>query len=85
VPKSNLPLLNLPLPPDLPKGPLDVVMGIVPSTTANAVGEMAGRWRTYFPTEFDLDNALHEIRQGCRSWPRWQVMPPSTFAFAKNL
>jgi hypothetical protein len=55
-------MLHLPLPSDLPEGPLDIVMVIIPSTNKKTVPSMAGRWRAYFSEDFDLDSTLHEIR-----------------------
>ena len=55
-------ILHLTLPPDVPDGPLDVVLVIAPAAPANAIPSLAGRWQTYFPPDFDIDSALREIR-----------------------
>ena len=54
--------LQITLPPDLPPGPLEVVLVIGPGTPAGSPTNLAGRWQGYFPAEFDLDAALKEIR-----------------------
>jgi len=55
-------VLHIPLPPDIPKGPLQVVVVIAPAQPVTLTPDMAGRWQAYFPTDFDIDNALREIR-----------------------
>lgn len=58
--------LQITLPPDLPPGPLEVVLVIGPATLAATASDqptnLAGRWASYFPADFDLDGALKEIR-----------------------
>jgi hypothetical protein len=54
--------LHLPLPPDVPDGPLEVVLVIAPVTPATATPSLAGRWQAYFPPDFDINSALREIR-----------------------
>lgn len=55
-------MLHLPLPSDVPDGPLDIVLGIAPATQTAATPRLAGRWQAYFPPDFDIDKALQEIR-----------------------
>jgi len=54
--------LHITLPPDVPDGPLEVVLVIAPTPWANSAPSLAGRWQGYFPSDFDLDSALLEIR-----------------------
>jgi hypothetical protein len=54
--------LCIPLPPDVPQGPLEVVVVIAPFQPAPPVSNLAGRWQAYFPPDFDIDSALQEIR-----------------------
>ncbi|MCX7855602.1 MAG: hypothetical protein N2556_06470 [Anaerolineae bacterium] len=54
--------LRIPLPSDVPEGPLDVVVMISSSRPALPETGLAGRWQVYFPPDFDIDRALHEIR-----------------------
>ncbi len=58
-------VLHVPLPPDVPSGPLEVVVVIAPSPSTTATSDLAGRWQAYFPPDFDIDDALQEIR---REW-----------------
>lgn len=55
-------VLRIPLPPETPQVPLEVVVVIAPSQPQVAAPDIAGRWQAYFPPDFDLDSALHEIR-----------------------
>ena len=55
-------VLRIPLPPDTPQVPLEVVVVIAPSQPDVTMPDVAGRWRAYFPPDFDLDGALYEIR-----------------------
>lgn len=55
-------VLHIPLPPETPQVPLEVVVVITPSQPQVAASDIAGRWQAYFPPDFDLDSALHEIR-----------------------
>ncbi len=55
-------VLRIPLPPDTPQVPLEVVVVITPSRPHIPITDLAGRWKAYFPSDFDLDGALHEIR-----------------------
>ncbi len=59
--------LHITLPPDVPNGPLEVVLVIAPTSLVDSVSNLAGRWQAYFPSDFDLDSALHEIRH---SWEK---------------
>jgi len=54
--------LHISLPPDVPDGPLEIVLVIVPSPPAAPTPGLAGRWQAYFPPDFDVDGALYEIR-----------------------
>ena len=54
--------LCIPLPLDVPQGPLEVIVVITPLQPAPSVSNLAGRWQTYFPPDFDIDSALQEIR-----------------------
>lgn len=58
--------LQITLPPDLPPGPLEVVLVIGPGAPIAAGGgkptNLAGRWAGYFPADFDLKGAIKEIR-----------------------
>jgi len=55
--------LHFSLPPDVPDGPLEIVLVIAPVTPTATIPSLAGRWQTYFPTDFDVDSALRGIRQ----------------------
>ncbi len=55
-------VLHLPLPPDVPDGPLDIVLVIAPATPTTVTPSLAGRWQAYFPPDFDVDKTLREIR-----------------------
>lgn len=57
--------LHIPLPPDVPEGPIEVVLVITSAQTSNTGVDLAGRWQSYFPQDFDIDQALKEIR---REW-----------------
>ena len=59
-------VLHIPLPPNAPEGPLEVVI-IIPARPVAPTPELAGRWQAYFPADFDIDNALQEIRH---EWER---------------
>jgi len=57
--------LHITLPPDVPTGPLDLVLVIAstappPTTTPS----LAGRWQAYFPEDFDVESTLQELRHG---------------------
>ncbi len=54
--------LHLTLPPDVPDGPLEVVLVIAPVAPTTTLPSLAGRWQAYFPADFELDRALQEIR-----------------------
>lgn len=54
--------LHLTLPPDVPDGPLEVVLVIAPVAPTVATPSLAGRWQAYFPADFDVEGALREIR-----------------------
>jgi len=55
-------VLHIPLPPDVPDGPMEVVLVIAPSPPSPPASSLAGRWQPYFPIDFDVDEALEEIR-----------------------
>ena len=55
-------MLRIPLPPDVPEGLLEVVVVIAPFQPVVPISNLAGRWQTYFPADFDIDSALQEIR-----------------------
>jgi hypothetical protein len=66
--------LQITLPPDVPEGPLDVVVVIAAGQSTAPTSEIAGRWETYFPRDFDIDNALREIRHEWeKEWPEEQL------------
>ncbi len=56
--------LRLDVPTDLPPGKVTVALSIEP--TAKEEGppypSLEGRWQRWFPEDFDLDEALAEIR-----------------------
>jgi len=54
--------LRIFLPPDVPQGPLEVVVVIAPLQPATPISSLAGRWQAYFPPDFDIGSALQEIR-----------------------
>ncbi len=54
--------LHIPLPPDVPDGPIEIVLVIAPIMPPLAIPTLAGRWQAYFPSDFDIDNALRQIR-----------------------
>ncbi len=55
--------LHIPLPPDIPSGPLEVVVVIAASAQDRPTSlPLQGRWQAYFPPDFDVEAALHEIR-----------------------
>ena len=55
-------VLRIPLPSDVPEGPLDIVVMISSSHPALPASGLAGRWKAFFPPDFDIDRALDEIR-----------------------
>jgi hypothetical protein len=55
-------VLHIPLPPDVPNGPLEVVLVIAPTAAPPPARSLAGRWQAHFPSDFDVDMALREIR-----------------------
>ena len=55
-------VLRVPLPPDVPPGPLEVVVVITPSWPKTTASDLTGRWQAHFPADFDIDSALQEIR-----------------------
>jgi hypothetical protein len=55
-------MLHIPLPSDIPDGPLEVVLVIASEAVHPQTPPLAGRWQTYFPPDFDIDDALHELR-----------------------
>ena len=62
--------LHLPLPPDVPDGPLDVVLVVAPTAAGAPSSGLAGRWQAYFPTDFGFESALQEIRHDWENeWP----------------
>ncbi|MFZ2362299.1 MAG: hypothetical protein WA040_23360 [Anaerolineae bacterium] len=65
--------LEITLPRDIPSGPLDIVLVIAASEAPTAAVDLAGRWRDYFPLDFDLDGALTELRHEWElEWPETQ-------------
>ncbi len=56
-------ILRIPLPPETPEGPLDVVVAIAPSQPVLPISSL-GRWQAYFPPDLDVEHALREIRHG---------------------
>ena len=63
--RTKLPMdriLRIPLPPEIPEGPLDVVVVIAPSQPVLPISSLVGRWQAYFPPDFDVERALREIR-----------------------
>ncbi|MFN3761929.1 MAG: hypothetical protein ACK4WK_01855 [Anaerolineae bacterium] len=54
--------MHIPLPSEIPEGPLDIVVIISSSRPALPASGLAGRWQAYFPPEFDMDRVLDEIR-----------------------
>lgn len=55
-------ILHIPLPPDIPNGTMEVVLVIAPVTSPSPTVDLAGRWQAHFPTDFDVNAALREIR-----------------------
>lgn len=60
-------ILRIPLPAEAGEGPLDVVVVIVPASPSSPAVPLAGRWREWFPPDFDVEEALREIR---REWEK---------------
>jgi len=55
--------LHILLPPDVPDGPLEVVLVIVAAAPVMTPRpSLAGHWQAYFPADFDLERALHDLR-----------------------
>jgi hypothetical protein len=55
--------LHLDLPTNLAPGKVEVVLVIQPQEpSAPPYPTLEGRWRDWFPTDFDLDSELQEIR-----------------------
>lgn len=64
--------LHIPLPSNMPPGPLEVVVVIAPFQPVAPAPDIVGRWQAYFPPDFDIDGALHEIR---REWEEEWTRP----------
>ncbi len=65
--------LEITLPRDIPSGPLDIVLVIAASEPPTAAVDLADRWRAYFPPDFDIDEALAEMRHEWElEWPEIQ-------------
>jgi len=63
--------LYITLPPEVPQGPLEVVVVITPFQPGPPVSNIAGRWKDYFPPDFDIDSALQEIRHEWEKEKEW--------------
>jgi len=68
-------MLRIPLPSDVPEGPLDIVVMISSSHPALPASGLAGRWKAFFPPDFDIDRALNEIRH---DWEASSLDKPET-------
>jgi len=55
-------MLHISLPPDVPEGPLEVVLVIASDISRQPIPDLVNRWQSYFPPDFDLDSSLQEIR-----------------------
>lgn len=64
--------LEVTLPRDLPAGPLDIVLVIAASEKPPATVNLAGRWQSFFPPNFNIEDALHDIRR------EWELEWPDT-------
>jgi len=52
---------------------LDIVLVIAASEPPTAAVDLADRWRAYFPPDFDIDEALAEMRHEWElEWPEIQ-------------